>query len=134
MSKIVLIIALVIAIGIVFYVWRRKRKQSDVFLEKYVEKDTECDNCKYLSDCIANGNVIDCRTISDERSHYTSTFCYHEKGIIVDDLSFPQSVLTDATVNIVPNNKNDNIVGHWTSSWKRDKDGKLSCLEFKKVN
>lgn len=44
MSKIVLIIALVIAIGIVFYVWRRKRKQSDVFLEKYVEKDTKCDN------------------------------------------------------------------------------------------
>lgn len=109
MSKIVLIIALVIAIGIVFYVWRRKRKQSDVFLEKYVEKDTKCDNCKYLSDCIANGNVIDCRTISDERIHYTSTFYYHKK-IIVDDLSFPQSVLTDATVNRVSNNKNDNCI------------------------
>lgn len=129
-----LIIVLMTAIVIGFCVWKHKRKQSDVFPEKYVEKDTKCDNCKYLSDCIANGNVIDCRTISDERSHYTSTFCCKQKGIIVDDLSFSQSVLTDATANGVPNSKNDNSVGHWTSSWKRDKDGKLSCLEFKKVN
>lgn len=32
------------------------------------------------------------------------------KKIIVDDLSFPQSVLTDATVNRVSNNKNDNCI------------------------
>ena len=129
-----LIIAFMTATVIGFCFWQHRRKQSDVFPEKYVGKDTECDNCKYLSDCIANGNVIDCRTISDERSHYTSTFCYHKKEIIVDDLSFSKSVLTDTTVNRVPNNKNDNIVGHWTSLWKRDKDVKLSCLEFKKVN
>lgn len=133
MIEIVLTIALLIAIGIVFYVWRRKRKQRDVFSERYVEKDTKCDNCKYLSDCIANGNIIDCRTISDERSHYTSTFSCQHKGIIVDDLSVNQSVLADTVVNEIPS-ENDNCIGHWTSSWKRDKDGKLSCLEFKKVN
>lgn len=48
--------------------------------KKHIEKDTKCDNCKYLSDCIARGNVIDCRTISDERSHYTSTFCCKKKN------------------------------------------------------
>lgn len=128
-----LIIVLMAAIVIGFCVWKHKRKQSDVFPEKYVEKDTKCDNCKYLSDCIANGNVIDCRTISDERSHYTSTFCCQHKEIIVDDLVDDLSALKDTVVNEIPS-ENDNCIGHWTSSWKRDKDGKLSCLEFKKVN
>lgn len=75
-----LIIAFMTATVIGFCFWQHRRKQSDVFPEKYVEKDTECDNCKYLSGCIANGNVIDCRTISDERSHYTSTFCCKKKN------------------------------------------------------
>lgn len=122
-----LIIVLIIAIGIVFYVWRCKRKQNDVFTEKYVEKETECDNCKHLSDCIANGNVIDCSTISDERNHYTSTFCCKHKGIFVDDLVDDLSALKDTVVNEIPS-ENDNFSEHWTSSWKRDKDGKFSCF------
>lgn len=34
------------------------------------EKDTECDKCEYLETCIDNGDVIDCKIISDTRSHY----------------------------------------------------------------
>lgn len=37
---------------------------------KYREKDTECDKCEYLKTCRDKGNVIDCKTISDTRSHY----------------------------------------------------------------
>lgn len=129
-----LIIVLMTAIVIGFCIWQHRRKQRDVFSERYVEKDTKCDNCKNLSDCIASGNVIDCRTISDERSHYTSTFSCQHKGIIVDDLVDDLSVLKDTVVNEVSNSEKYNCVGHWTSSWKRDKDGKLNCLEFKRVN
>lgn len=37
---------------------------------KYREKDTKCDKCKYLQECIDEGKVIDCRNIEDTRSHY----------------------------------------------------------------
>lgn len=37
---------------------------------KYREKDTECDKCEHLKTCRDKGNVIDCKTISDTRSHY----------------------------------------------------------------
>lgn len=45
-----------------------KRKTDEV--EPYVEKDTKCDKCEYLQECIAEGKVIDCRNIEDTRSHY----------------------------------------------------------------
>lgn len=38
--------------------------------EKYMEKDTECDKCKYLSKCIENRNVVNSRTIMDIEYHY----------------------------------------------------------------
>ena len=37
---------------------------------KYREKDTECDKCEHLKTCRDKVNVIDCKTISDTRSHY----------------------------------------------------------------
>lgn len=36
---------------------------------KYVEKDTECDKCEYLSECMENGGCIDCTNIRDTRTH-----------------------------------------------------------------
>lgn len=45
-----------------------KRKTDEV--EPYVEKDTKCDKCEYLQECIAEGKVIDCRSLEDTRSHY----------------------------------------------------------------
>ena len=35
-----------------------------------IEKDTKCDKCEYLQECIDEGKVIDCRTFEDTRSHY----------------------------------------------------------------
>nr|DAH24200.1 MAG TPA: hypothetical protein [Caudoviricetes sp.] len=37
---------------------------------KYREKDTECDKCEHLKTCLNKGNVIDCGTVFDTRSHY----------------------------------------------------------------
>ena len=45
-----------------------KRKADEV--KPYVEKDTKCDKCEYLQECIAEGKVIDCRNFEDTRSHY----------------------------------------------------------------
>ncbi len=36
---------------------------------KYVEKDTECDLCEYLSECMENGEYIGCTTREDNRNH-----------------------------------------------------------------
>ena len=36
---------------------------------KYVEKDTECDKCEYLSECMAKGEYIDCTELGDTRKH-----------------------------------------------------------------
>ena len=38
--------------------------------QKYKEKDTKCDKCEHLEICLDKGNVIDCRTVCDARSHY----------------------------------------------------------------
>lgn len=35
-----------------------------------IEKDTKCDKCEHLKTCLDKDNVIDCKTISDTRSHY----------------------------------------------------------------
>lgn len=35
-----------------------------------IEKDTKCDKCEYLQECIDNGSVVDCKTTSDSKSHY----------------------------------------------------------------
>ena len=48
----------------------------------YVEKDTECDKCEYLSECIHNEH-IDCTTSQDTRSHVLCdmTRC-KKKGVV----------------------------------------------------
>lgn len=38
-------------------------------LPKYDEKDTECDKCEYLSECMGIGEYIDCTTLGDTRTH-----------------------------------------------------------------
>lgn len=37
---------------------------------KHVEKDTECDKCELLYECIKEGNVMDVTEITDVRQHY----------------------------------------------------------------
>lgn len=39
-------------------------------LKKHVEEDTKCDKCKFLKECILNGNVIDVSEFGDEQSHW----------------------------------------------------------------
>ena len=38
--------------------------------ERYVEKDTKCDKCQYLKECMVNYEVLNCTTSEDTRSHY----------------------------------------------------------------
>lgn len=38
-------------------------------LKKHVEEETKCDKCKFLKECILNGNVIDASELGDEQSH-----------------------------------------------------------------
>lgn len=38
----------------------------------YVEKDTECDKCEFISECIEEGNVISVTRLADERQHYVA--------------------------------------------------------------
>lgn len=36
----------------------------------YVEKDTECDECEFLQECIEKGNVLDATRFDDMIHHY----------------------------------------------------------------
>lgn len=45
-------------------------KRKEVPSEPYVEKDTKCDKCQYLQECIENGYVLNCSRTLDERNHY----------------------------------------------------------------
>ena len=36
---------------------------------KYVEKDTKCDICEYLSECMTKGEYVNCTEIRDTRNH-----------------------------------------------------------------
>lgn len=47
-----------------------KKKEKWIPIEPYIEKDTECDRCEYLQECISNGNVVNCRLLDDTRDHY----------------------------------------------------------------
>jgi hypothetical protein len=54
-------------------------------------------------------------------------------GIMVDDLLEPlNDVISKNTLSKIPK-QNKGTVKQWTSSWRRSKDGKLTCLEFKRV-
>lgn len=37
---------------------------------KYIEKDTECDNCEFLKECKENGCVFNVLTGMDTREHF----------------------------------------------------------------
>lgn len=39
-------------------------------VQPYVEKDTKCDKCQYLQECIDKGNVVYCSMSCDESEHY----------------------------------------------------------------
>lgn len=45
-----------------------KRKIKPI--EHYTEKDTECDKCYKLNECIKNGYVVNCTYSLDTREHY----------------------------------------------------------------
>lgn len=46
------------------------KKKQKVATTPRIEKDTKCDKCEYLQECIDEGKVIDCRNFEDMRSHY----------------------------------------------------------------
>lgn len=48
------------------YFWKNKK----VAPAPRIEKDTKCDKCEYLQECIDDGRVIDCKNLEDMRSHY----------------------------------------------------------------
>lgn len=54
--------------------------------KKYKEKDTKCDKCEHLEICLDKGNVIDCRTVCDTRSHYIAgrMGCVELSGKVMD--------------------------------------------------
>lgn len=37
---------------------------------KYIEKDTECDNCEFLTECKENGYVFNISSVIDSREHF----------------------------------------------------------------
>lgn len=54
-------------------------------------------------------------------------------GIMIDDLLEPlNDAISKNTLNKIPK-QNKGTVKQWTSLWRRRKDGKLTCLEFKRV-
>ena len=46
------------------------KKKQKVATAPRIEKDTKCDKCEYLQECIDDGRVIDCKNLEDMRSHY----------------------------------------------------------------
>lgn len=56
----------------------KKRRQR-----KYVEKDTKCDKCEYLLECMKNGEYIDCTTTIDTRTHVMCSMenCRKQVGV-----------------------------------------------------
>ena len=36
----------------------------------HVEKETVCDGCEYLNECLAAGNLIDITVVSDDNTHH----------------------------------------------------------------
>ncbi len=41
---------------------------------RYVERDTKCDKCEFLSDCMEHSEVINCTTELDSKQHYIIGF------------------------------------------------------------
>lgn len=55
-------------------------------------------------------------------------------GIMIDDLLEPlNDAISKNTLSKIPKKRNKGTVKQWTFSWRRRKDGKLTCLEFKRV-
>jgi hypothetical protein len=69
-------------------IFKKSKKQDEKYV-LYKEQDTECDNCKYLNDCIINGGVFDNTLLADSRTHYgrslryTNSFCKAEKEMML---------------------------------------------------
>ncbi len=54
-------------------------------------------------------------------------------GIMIDDSLEPlNDLISPKTLSKIPK-QNNGTIKYWTSLWKRSKDGKLTCLEFKRV-
>lgn len=53
--------------------------------------------------------------------------------IMIDDLLEPlNDVISKKTLSKIPK-QNKGTVKQWTSLWRRSKDGRLICLDFKRV-
>lgn len=48
----------------------KRQKEQEYEYVPYVEKDTECDKCEYLHECLNKGFLINVTIIEDVRSHY----------------------------------------------------------------
>ena len=74
-------------------------KRKEVPSEQYVEKDTKCDKCQYLQECIDNGYVVNCGRPFDERNHYIAGLGSHCKqdfnmimSAIKDGVGLPEEI------------------------------------------
>ena len=75
-------------------------KRKEVPSEPYVEKDTKCDKCQYLQECIENGYVLNCMTFMDEREHYIvglGSHCKQDFNMIMsaikDGVGVPEEII-----------------------------------------
>ena len=80
-------------------IFKKIFKRKKVSSEPYVEKDTKCDKCQYLQECIENGYVINCITLMDEREHYICGIGSHCKqdfnmimSAIKDGVGVPEEI------------------------------------------
>ena len=76
-------------------IFKRKKVPS----EPYVEKDTKCDKCQYLQECIDNGYVVNYGRLLDERNHYIAGLGSHCKqdfnlimSAIKDGVGVPEEI------------------------------------------
>lgn len=74
-------------------------KRKEIPSEPYVEKDTKCDKCQYLQECIDNGYVVNCGRTLDERNHYIvglESHCKQDFNLIMsaikDGVGVPEEI------------------------------------------
>lgn len=74
-------------------------QRKEVSREPYIEKDTKCDKCQYLQECIENGYVLNFMTVMDKREHYIvglGSYCKQDFNMIMsaikDGVGVPEEI------------------------------------------
>lgn len=50
--------------------FKKRRKESQKQHTPRIERDTECDTCQYLKECLSEGYLLNCSSLEDARAHY----------------------------------------------------------------